>query len=166
MGLDIITLTIAELLSKYGYYGFFAGSFLSSLFLPIGADILFVGMLAAGINPWGCLFIATTGNWLGGLIIYYIGYSGNKEKMKRWFHLKEEQLEKQKKKIDKYGSLLALLVWIPVVGDVSSVALGFYRTKPKLTLFLMYLSRMSRFLLWVILYLIYANRFVHFIDHL
>ena len=80
--------------------------------------------------------------------------------------LKEEQLEKQKKKIDKYGSLLALLVWIPVVGDVSSVALGFYRTKPKLTLFLMYLSRMSRFLLWVILYLIYANRFVHFIDHL
>ena len=86
--------------------------------------------------------------------------------MKRWFHLKEEQLEEQKKKIDKYGSLLALLVWIPVVGDVSSVALGFYRTKPKLTLFLMYLSRMSRFLLWVILYLIYANRFVHFIDHL
>lgn len=43
MGLDIITLTIAELLSKYGYYGLFAGSFLSSLFLPIGADILLSG---------------------------------------------------------------------------------------------------------------------------
>lgn len=164
MGPEIITLTVSEFLSAYGYYGLFIGSFLSALFIPMGADILFVGMLAAGINPWVCLLTATTGNWLGGLVIYYIGRSGNKEKIKRWFHIKEERLERQKVKIDKYGSLLALIVWIPVIGDVANVALGFYHTKPPVTLFLMFFGRMIRFLLWIILYFIYANRFVNFIN--
>lgn len=166
MGLWIITLKLTEILAKYGLYGLFAGSFLSSLFIPMGADILFVGMLAAGINPWECLVIATFGSWIGGLIIYYIGYSGNPEKIRRLFRLKPGQLEKQKIKIDKYGALMALIVWIPIIGDVANVALGFYRVKPKITLFLMFIGRLIRFLLWVVLYLIFANNFVSFFKSL
>ncbi len=166
MGLEIITLSIAEFLAKYGYYGLFAGTFLSALFLPMGSDILFVGMLAAKVNPWICLAVATTGNWLGGLVIYFIGYSGNKQKIQHRFKLKDGQLEKQKKKIDKYGSLLALLVWIPVIGDISNIALGFYRIKPKTSLFLMFIGRMFRFLIWVIFYILYSTRLVSFVDSL
>lgn len=166
MGLWIITLKLTEILAKYGLYGLFAGSFLSSLFIPMGADILFVGMLAAGINPWECLFIATIGGWFGGLVIYYIGYSGNPEKIRRLLKLKPGQLEKQKTRIDKYGVLMALLVWIPIIGDVSNVALGFYRIKPKTTLFFMFIGRMIRFLLWVLLYLIFANNFISFFKSL
>lgn len=166
MGLWIITLKLTEILAKYGLYGLFAGSFLSSLFIPLGADILFVGLLAAGMNPWECLFTATFGSWCGGLLIYYIGYSGNPEKIKHLFRLKPGQLEKQKVKIDKYGILMALLVWLPVIGDVSNVALGFYRIKPKTTLFFMFIGRMTRFLLWVVLYLIFANRFLNFFKSL
>lgn len=165
MGFLGISLTIVEFLSKYGYYGLFIGSFFSALFIPMGADILFVGMLAAKMNPWLCLLIATSGSWGGGLVIYYIGYTGKKEKIEKRFKLKKGQLEKQKTKIDKYGSLLALLVWIPVVGDISNIALGFYRTKPKLTLVLMFFGRMSRFLLWIILYFLYSTRFVKFIEN-
>lgn len=166
MGLWIITLKLTELLAKYGLYGLFAGSFLSSLFIPLGADILFVGLLAAGINPWECLFVATLGGWFGGLVIYYIGYYGNPEKIRRTFRIKPGQLEKQKNKIDKYGVLMALLVWVPVIGDLANVALGFYRIKPKTTLLLMFVGRMVRFLLWVVLYLIFAGRFIHFFKSL
>lgn len=166
MELELILLNLSEVLSNYGYYGLFAGSFLSALFIPLGADIIFIGLLAAGLNPWLCLFIATSGGWLGGLLIYYIGYSGNKGKIRRWFHIKPAKLEKQHVKIEKYGCLLALFVWIPVIGDVSNVALGFYRTNPRLTLPLMFIGRMFRFLLWIILYFIYANRFVTFINTL
>lgn len=166
MGLWIITLKLTELLAKYGLYGLFAGSFLSSLFIPLGADILFVGLLAAGINPWECLFVATLGGWFGGLVIYYIGYYGNPEKIRRTFRIKPGQLEKQKNKIDKYGVLMALLVWVPVIGDLANIALGFYRIKPKTTLLLMFIGRMVRFLLWVVLYLIFAGRFIHFFKSL
>lgn len=155
MGIELIPLTILETLSRLGFYGLFAGTFLSSLFLPMGSDLLFIGMLIAGMDPWLCLLIATLGNWTGGLVIYGTSYYAPKARIEHWFHLRPGQLEKQKEKIDKYGSLLALIVWIPVIGDISNIALGFYRTRPRLTLLLMFMARMCRFLLWVILYLAY-----------
>lgn len=91
---------------------------------------MFIALLAAKINPWACLMIATSRNRLGGLVIYYISYSGKPEKIKRFLKLTPEQLEKQKKKINRYGTLMALFVWVPLIGDVSNIALGFYRIKP------------------------------------
>lgn len=160
---ELITL-LAVTWEHYGYLGMFAGSFLSALFIPLGADILFVALLAHGFNPMWCLLLASTGGWLGGLIIYAVGYAGNAKRIKKLFRIKEEQLLKQKARVEKYGSLLALLVWVPVLGDISNVALGFYRTNRTRTFILMFIGRMARFLLWTILYLIYANRFVKFID--
>ncbi|MDE6879186.1 MAG: hypothetical protein K2P54_08865 [Odoribacter sp.] len=58
---------------------------------------MFIALLAAKINPWACLMIATSRNWLGGLVIYYISYSGKPEKIKRFLKLTPKQLEKQKK---------------------------------------------------------------------
>lgn len=164
MEYELIILAATQTWTNYGYLGLFAGSFLSALFIPLGADILFVALLAKGFNPWICLTIATFGGWLGGLVIYAIGYAGNTQRIRKWFHIKEEQLSKQKTKIEKYGSWLALFVWIPVFGDISNVALGFYRTQRTRTFILMFIGRMGRFLLWTILFLIYSNRFVKFID--
>lgn len=164
MDYGLIILTAAQSWAHYGYLGLFAGSFLSSLFIPLGADILYVALLANGFNPWVCLFLATTGGWLGGLVIYSIGHAGNTQRIKKLFRIKESQLIKQKARVEKYGSLLALLVWVPVIGDLANVALGFYRTNPTKTFIFMFIGRMTRFLLWTVLYLIYATRFVKFID--
>ena len=57
-----------------GYWGLFIGSFLASTLIPMSADVLLVGILALGGNVWACLVIATTGNWLGGLTSYWIGW--------------------------------------------------------------------------------------------
>lgn len=159
-----IILAAVTFWEHYGYLGLLAGSFLSALFIPLGADILFVALLANDFNPWWCLLLATTGGWLGGLVIYYIGYAGNATRIKKLFHIKEKTLIKQKARIEKYGSLLALIVWVPIIGDVSNVALGFYRTNRIRTFILMYIGRMTRFLLWTVLYMIYANKFVAFIE--
>ena len=76
------------------------------------------------------------------------------------------ELLKQKNKIEKYGGLMALLVWIPVIGDISNVALGFYKTKRTHTFILMFIGRMCRFLLWTLLFLIFSSRFIKFFDKL
>ena len=166
MGHDFIILATTEFWEHYGYLGLFAGSFLSALFIPLGADLLYVSMLAMGFNPWICLFVATTGGWIGGLVIYGVGYAGNATRIRKLFHIKEEQLLKQKNKIKKYGGLMALLVWIPVIGDISNVALGFYKTKRTHTFILMFIGRMCRFLLWTLLFLIFSSRFIQFFDKL
>ena len=88
-----------------GYWGLFIGSFLASTLIPMSADVLLVGILALGGNVWACLVIATTGNWLGGLTSYWIGWLGRWEWIERWLKVKEEKLLRQKKNINRmeYG---------------------------------------------------------------
>ena len=69
-----------------GYWGLFIGSFLASTIVPFSADLLLIGVLALGGNVWGCLLIATVGNWLGGLTSYWIGWLGKWKWLERWFN--------------------------------------------------------------------------------
>ena len=61
--MTFIILATTEFWEHYGYLGLFAGSFLSALFIPLGADLLYVSMLAMGFNPWLCLF-RSDNRWL------------------------------------------------------------------------------------------------------
>ncbi|WP_350308228.1 YqaA family protein [Gabonibacter massiliensis] len=77
--------------------------------------------------------------------------------------MKREQLERQKEKIDRYGVWLALFTWLPLVGDLFAIALGFYRVSPKMSALYMLVGRFVRFLVWTLLYIRYADRFVEWI---
>ena len=112
-------------LVAWGYWGLFIGSFLASTIIPMSADLLLVGVLSLGGNTWICLIIATIGNWLGGLTSYWLGWLGRWDWLERWLKVKREQLERQKEKIDRYGVWLALFTWLPLVGDLFAIALGF-----------------------------------------
>lgn len=147
-----------------GYWGLFVGSFLASTLIPMSADVLLIGILALGGNIWACLWIATIGNWLGGLTSYWIGWIGKWEWIEKWFRVKEEQLIRQKHKIDKYGVFLALFTWLPLIGDLLAIALGFYKVIPYSSAFYMLLGRFLRFLAWTVLYIKYADRFINFIS--
>ena len=147
-----------------GYWGLFIGSFLASTVIPFSADLLLIGLLALGGNIWLCLAIATVGNWLGGLTSYWIGWIGKWEWIERWLKVTPVQLEKQKKRIDKFGSLLAFFAWLPIVGDLFAIALGFYKINPKLSALYMFIGRSLRFMFWAFLYIHYADRFIDFIS--
>ncbi|WP_294139473.1 YqaA family protein [uncultured Sanguibacteroides sp.] len=150
-------------LIAWGYWGLFIGSFLASTIIPMSADVLLVGVLSLGGNTWICLVIATIGNWLGGLTSYWLGWLGRWDWLERWFKVKREQLEKQKKRIDRYGVWLALFTWLPIVGDLFAIALGFYRIRPKMSALYMLVGRFVRFLVWTLLYIQYADRFIEWI---
>ena len=57
-------------------------------------------------------------------------------------------MERQKKKVDRYGIWLALLTWVPFIGDVFTLALGFFKTKPLGTMLLLLVGKLLRFLVW------------------
>lgn len=153
-----------ESLAGWGYWGLFIGSFLASTIIPFSADLLLIGLLAIGGNIWLCIGIATLGNWLGGLTSYWVGWIGRWEWTERWFKITPAQLEKQKSKIDRYGNLLAFFTWLPLVGDLFAIALGFYKVSPKLSALYMLIGRFLRFLIWALLYLYYAERFIAYIS--
>lgn len=139
-------------LESLGLLGLFIGTFLAATILPFSSDALYIAVLAATKDPIGCLAVGTVGNWLGSVVTYWMGWIGRWEWIEKWFKVKRETLEKQKVKIDKYGVWLALLAWIPIIGDVIAIALGFYRTRPWATMFLLFVGKFARFLLWNLIY--------------
>ena len=152
-----------ESLVDWGYAGLFLGSFLASTVVPMSADLLLVGVLALGADVWICFTVATLGNWLGGLTSYAIGWLGRWDWIQRWFRVTRERLEAQRHRVQRLGPWLALLTWLPLVGDLFAIALGFYRVSPRLCALYMLLGRAARFLTWVLLSLAYADRFTRWL---
>lgn len=147
-------------LINLGYWGLFLGAFLAGTILPFSSDVLLNGSLAVGANPWWALLLVTTGNWIGLASTYGLGWLGRWEWIERWTRVSREQLLQQKEKIDKYGVWIALVTWIPVFGIIGLLALGFYKVKPRLTLFLLFFACISRFLTWTLLYVNYGVRVI------
>lgn len=130
-----------------GYFGLFVGGFLAGTVIPFSAEVLLIGMLAAGSDAVTAVTVATVGNWLGGLTSYGIGRYGKWEWIER-MHVSREKLEKQKRIIDRFGAILALLTWIPFIGNVFAVALGFYRVRFVPMAFWMFVGKCARFITW------------------
>ena len=137
---------------ELGYIGLFLATFLAATVLPFSSEVIFGSMLLSGFDPFACLIVASTGNWLGGVTTYGLGWIGDYRKLQKWLRVKPEAIEKWKVNIDRYGVWLALLCWVPFLGDPIAGALGFFRTKILPTFFLMFIGKMMRYaaLLWFI----------------
>ncbi len=62
--------SMIEFLLNWGYIGLFIASFLAATVLPFSSEVVFAGLIAAGLDIWTWIFIATLGNTLGGLTAY------------------------------------------------------------------------------------------------
>ena len=103
-------------------------------------------MIVGGANPWVAIAVATAGNWLGGLSSYGIGYLGKWEWMEKYLGIHKQKVEAWKPKIDRYGSFFAVLSFLPIIGDVISVSLGYFRARFWLTSFWMLVGKFGRYL--------------------
>jgi membrane protein YqaA with SNARE-associated domain len=151
---------VAEFLIEYGLLGLFIGSFLASTLIPLSSEILLTAILYSGVSPLYAFIVATLGNWLGGMTSYYIGRLGKWEIIEKWLRIKPESLLKQKSKVDFFGSYLAFFAWLPLVGDLFAVALGFYRVNLTKSAIFMLLGRAVRFFIFIYLYQFIEKLFI------
>lgn len=116
-------------LVAHGAIGMFVAAFLAGSFLPFCSEAVMLALLAAGASPGELLVWGTAGNVLGGLFNYGIGSLGREEWIARWSKVKPEKLEQGKRWVRRYGAWAGLLAWVPILGSVITVALGFLRVK-------------------------------------
>lgn len=140
------------ILETWGIWGLFAGSFLAATVVPFSADAMMGAMLLAGAPPVACLVAASLGNWLGGLTSFGLGWLGKTEWLERWFRVKKSTITSYQARIDRWGSWLALLTWLPIVGDVFAIALGFFKASPLKCSLLMLVGKTARFALWLAIF--------------
>ena len=136
---------------EIGYWGLFISSFLAATIIPVTSEALLILMLSMGYDPLISLTSATIGNTLGGWLNYIIGRMGNPYWLKV-FGANLERINKWKNKVNKYGSWMALFSWLPFIGDVLGIALGFFRVRILPTFLFMFIGKFLRYLLLILFY--------------
>ena len=136
---------------ELGYLGLFLSCFLAATILPIASEVFLITMLAAKYDPLSSLLIASSGNTLGSYLNFGIGYIGNPEWLKK-LRVKQKTIESWKASIQKYGVWLALLSWLPIVGDIIGIALGFFRANIFWSFLFMAIGKFIRYLVVVLVY--------------
>lgn len=140
-----------DFLFQYGLWGLFVASFLSATVLPLSSEGVVSLLIYGGFDWQGVILVASIGNWLGGMTCYALGYWGNFSKIERWLGVKQQKIERFQVRIEKWGSALACLCWVPIIGDVLAIGLGFFRCNWYVTCFFMFVGKATRYLIWAYL---------------
>jgi membrane protein YqaA with SNARE-associated domain len=140
-----------QTLIEWSYLGLFIATFLAGSILPFSSEAVLSGVLALGAHPWGCIAAATAGNFLGGMSCYWIGHFGRIEWIEKYLKVKPEKLQKYLAFMHGKGSWMAFFTFVPVVGDLLAVTLGYMRANVWITAAAMLTGKFIRYWIWMIL---------------
>jgi membrane protein YqaA with SNARE-associated domain len=138
-------------LMELGYLGLFIASFLAATVIPFSSEVIFSAMVFSGLDAWTCVWVATLGNWLGGMSCYYLGRLGKMEWIEKYLGVKKEKIEKFADRIHKHGDWFAFFSFLPGIGDIIAVASGFFRCRWWLVAISMLLGKFGRYVVWMYL---------------
>lgn len=124
----------------------FFSSFLAATILPFSSEA-HLALSFNGSNTWIVIIVATVGNSLGSVVNYFLGYYSKIEWARKYLKIKQEHIDKFSKVVTKYGNALALLVFMPIIGDPISFVLGLNKNNPVICIFLMSLGKFLRYAL-------------------
>lgn len=127
------------------YLTLFLTSFLAATVVPLSSEVVFLMMLEEG-NFYAVLFSASIGNWLGGVLTYWLGWLAKWTWIEKYLRVKKSKVEKVKEVIQKYGAWLGFFCWVPFIGDLIAIALGVFRSSPIPTIILMFFGKFFRYL--------------------
>jgi membrane protein YqaA with SNARE-associated domain len=134
-----------------GYLGLFIASFLAATVIPFSSEVIFSAMVFSGLDGWTCVWVATVGNWLGGMSCYYLGRLGKIEWIEKYTGVKQKKIEKFADRIHKHGDWFAFFSFLPGIGDIIAVASGFFRCRWWLVAISMLLGKFGRYIVWMYL---------------
>lgn len=134
---------------ELGYAGLFIASFLAATVVPFSSEVVFSALVFGGLDAWKCVFVATAGNWLGGMTSYYVGQLGKLEWIEKYFRIKKEKLDRFTEKMHKYGDWFAFFSFLPGVGDVIAVAAGYFRCRWWIVAVSMLAGKFVRYVFWM-----------------
>ena len=130
----------------YGLYGLFLSGFLSGSIFPFNSEAVLSLMIYSGFDVVSSLTVATAGNTLGGISIYYLGYLGKMEWIEKYAKVKPGKIHAILPKLKRWGALIATLSFVPIIGDVLILGLGFFRISPFFTLIFMTIGKIARYI--------------------
>jgi membrane protein YqaA with SNARE-associated domain len=136
-------------LAELGYLGLFVAAFLAATVIPFSSEVVFSTVVYGGLDAWWCVFVATAGNWLGGLTCYYLGSLGKIEWIEKYLRIKKEKLDSFMTRFHKYGDWFAFFSFLPGIGDAIAVASGYFRCRFWIVAVSMLTGKFVRYVFWM-----------------
>ena len=81
---------LIQLLTEYGYLGMLAAAFLAGSFFPFSSELVMVGLMGAGLDPFLLVVYGTVGNVLGSVFNYGVGYMGRIDWIEKYLHVRKD----------------------------------------------------------------------------
>jgi len=134
-----------EYLAEFGHLGLFIAAFLAATVLPLSSEIVLSALLLGGVSPITLVVVATTGNVLGSVTNYALGYWANLVVVKKWLGMSEDDLQRAEKRFTKYGMLSLCFAWVPIIGDPLTVLAGMLRVRLHWFLILVTVGKLLRY---------------------
>lgn len=141
---------LIQALEDYGYWGMTIAAFLAGSVFPFSSEAVMASLQLAGLEPWPLFLCATVGNVAGSMFNYWIGTFGRMEWIEKYLHIPAEKVNRTKAWIDGRGAWIGSLCFLPILGSVLSVTLGYMRANPYTTLLYISLGKSVRYAILVI----------------
>lgn len=147
---------LIEALESYGYLGMTIAAFLAGSVFPFSSEAVMVSLQLAGLEPWPLFLSATVGNVVGSMFNYWIGTFGRMEWIEKYLHISAEKVNKTRAWIDGRGAWIGTLCFLPILGSVLSVTLGYMRANPYTTFISISVGKAMRYAI-IIISIYYIN---------
>lgn len=140
-----------EYFTELGYVGLFLACFISATIIPFTSDVVLIALIALGLDYHICLLVASAGSWLGGMTCYYMGRLGKIEWIEKHSKIRKEKIDKMQEWLQGKGAAMAFFSWVPIVGNIMIIALGFMRANVVVVNISLFAGKFCRFI--VVIYL-------------
>lgn len=101
----------------------------SATLLPLGSELVLMGLLQQGYVPLLLWWVATLFNTLGSVLNWYLGLKLSLFQHKSWFPFSPAQLQNASTQFQRYGLFSLVFAWLPLVGDPLTLIAGVLRTR-------------------------------------
>ena len=145
--MDAFINSVIQLLIDWGIPGLFLSALLAGSIVPFSSELVLVALVEVGLSPVTCVLAAALGNTLGGMTCYYMGHLGKVDWIEKYFKVKKEKVDRMEAFLQGKGALMAFFAFLPFVGEVIAIALGFMRSNIWLTTISMFAGKLIRYIL-------------------
>lgn len=145
--MDAFVDSITQLLIDWGLPGLFISALLAGSIVPFSSELVVVALVKLGLPPIACLLSATLGNTVGGMTCYYMGRLGKISWIEKYFKVKKEKVDQMVNFLQGKGAMMAFFTFLPAIGEVIAIALGFMRSNTWITLGSMFAGKLVRYIL-------------------
>lgn len=145
--MDAILSSLVSLLIEWGYHGLFISAILAGSVLPFSSELVMAALIKVGLDPTICVIVASIGNTLGGMTCYYLGHLGKTEWIEKYLKVKKEKVEKVQAFLQGKGAFMAFFAFLPFIGSVIAVALGYMRANTFIATVSMFAGKVVRYII-------------------